>query len=131
MSYVGVWDLDEDLSTGSFGKIGFRLRPEPWNPAEPTPAAGTPELTFVPLQGERPSNVHVMEAASEAIRRELLSGIPAAERHGPRCLGQLKSIAGTELAESPRAQRGSETTRQPGSAAHRCRYRPVSRAAGT
>jgi len=63
--------LDEDLITG-FGRIGFRLRPEPWNRAEPTPAGPCPKLVFAPPEGERASNIHVVEAASEAARRKLL-----------------------------------------------------------
>ena len=64
--------LDEDLITGCFAAIGFRLRPEPWNRAEPTPRGPCPKLVFAPPQGERASNVHVVEAASEAARRKLL-----------------------------------------------------------
>jgi dephospho-CoA kinase len=64
--------LDEDLMTGCFGTIGFRLRPEPWNRAEPTPGGPCPKLVFAPPQGERASNIHVVEAASEAARRKLL-----------------------------------------------------------
>jgi len=64
--------LDEDLITGCFGTIGFRLRPEPWNRAEPTPRGPCPKLVFAPPQGERASNIHVVEAASEAARRKLL-----------------------------------------------------------
>jgi len=64
--------LDEDLITGCFGTIGFRLRPEPWNRAEPTPGGPCPKLVFAPPQGERASNIHVVEAASEAARRKLL-----------------------------------------------------------
>ena len=64
--------LDEDLITGCFGRIGFRLRPEPWNRAEPTPGGPCPKLVFAPPAGERASNIHVVEAASEAARRKLL-----------------------------------------------------------
>jgi GrpB-like predicted nucleotidyltransferase (UPF0157 family) len=64
--------LDEDLITGRFGKIGFRLRPEPWNRAEPTPGGPCPKLVFAPPAGERASNIHVVRAASEAARRKLL-----------------------------------------------------------
>ena len=64
--------LDEDLITGCFGTIGFRLRPEPWNRAEPTPGGPCPKLVFASPQGERASNIHVVEAASEAARRKLL-----------------------------------------------------------
>ena len=64
--------LDEDLITGYFGKIGFRLRPEPWNRAEPTPGGPCPKLVFAPPEGERAANIHVVEAASEAARYKLL-----------------------------------------------------------
>ncbi len=64
--------LDEDLIAGRFGKIGFRLRPEPWNRAEPTPSGPCPKLVFAPPAGERASNIHVVTAASEAARRKLL-----------------------------------------------------------
>ena len=64
--------LDEDLITGCFGTIGFRLRPEPWNRAEPIRRGRCPKLVFAPPEGERASNIHVVEAASEAARRKLL-----------------------------------------------------------
>jgi GrpB-like predicted nucleotidyltransferase (UPF0157 family) len=64
--------LDEDLVTGCFSTIGFRLRPEPWNRAEPGPGGPCPKLVFAPPQGERASNIHVVEAASQAARRKLL-----------------------------------------------------------
>ena len=64
--------LDEDLVTGCFGAIGFRLRPEPWNRAEPTPGGPCPKLVFAPPEGERASNIHVVQAATEAARRKLL-----------------------------------------------------------
>jgi dephospho-CoA kinase len=69
---VEVLDIDEDLIAGRFGKIGFRLRPEPWNRVEPTPAGPCPKLVFAPPAGERASNVHVVEAAGEAARSKLL-----------------------------------------------------------
>jgi GrpB-like predicted nucleotidyltransferase (UPF0157 family) len=69
---VEVLALDEDLIAGRLGGIGFRLRPEPWNRAEPTPAGPCPKLVFAPPAGERASNVHVVQAASEAARRKLL-----------------------------------------------------------
>jgi GrpB-like predicted nucleotidyltransferase (UPF0157 family) len=55
-----------------FEKIGFRLRPEPWNRFEPIPGGSCPKLVFAPPEGERASNVHVAEAGSEAARRKLL-----------------------------------------------------------
>jgi GrpB-like predicted nucleotidyltransferase (UPF0157 family) len=69
---IEVAALDEDLIAGYFGKIGFRLRPEPWNRAEPTPGGPCPKLVFAPPEGERASNIHVVVAASEAARRKLL-----------------------------------------------------------
>jgi len=51
---VGVHALDEQLISGRFAEIGFRLRPEPWNRVEGTP--GGPCLA----------------AASEAARGKLL-----------------------------------------------------------
>lgn len=65
---VEVRALDEDLIAPCFAKTGFRLRPEPWNRVEPTPAGPCPKLVFAPPQGERASNIHVVEAA----RRKLL-----------------------------------------------------------
>jgi GrpB-like predicted nucleotidyltransferase (UPF0157 family) len=64
--------LDEELIARCFGEIGFRLRPELWNRAEPTPGGPCPKLVFAPPEGERASNIHVVEAASEAARRKLL-----------------------------------------------------------
>ena len=69
---VEVGALEENLITGCFGRIGFRLRPEPWNRAEPAPGGLCPKLVFAPPQGERAGNIHVVEAASEAARRKLL-----------------------------------------------------------
>jgi GrpB-like predicted nucleotidyltransferase (UPF0157 family) len=64
--------LSKELIAGRFGKIGFRLRPEPWNHAEAAPGGPCPKLVFAPPAGERASNIHVLEAASEAARRKLL-----------------------------------------------------------
>jgi GrpB-like predicted nucleotidyltransferase (UPF0157 family) len=64
--------LDEGLITGCFARIGFRLRPEPWNRAEPTSGGPCPKLVFAPPEGDRASNIHVVVAASEAARRKLL-----------------------------------------------------------
>ena len=69
---VEVQALNEELIVGRFGKIGFRLRPEPWNRVEATPRQPVPKLVFAPPEGERASNIHVVEAASEAARRKLL-----------------------------------------------------------
>jgi GrpB-like predicted nucleotidyltransferase (UPF0157 family) len=69
---VEVRVLDEELIAGCFGKIGFRLRPEPWNRAEAAPGGPCPKLVFAPPTGERASNIHVLEASSEAVRRKLL-----------------------------------------------------------
>jgi dephospho-CoA kinase len=69
---VEVQALDEGLITGCLGQIGFRLRPEPWNRAEPAPGGPCPKLVFAPPEGERASNIHVVEAAGEAARRRLL-----------------------------------------------------------
>ena len=69
---VEVQPFDEELLADCLGKIGFRLRPEPWNRVEATPGGPCPKLVFAPPQGERASNIHVLEAASEAARRKLL-----------------------------------------------------------
>jgi GrpB-like predicted nucleotidyltransferase (UPF0157 family) len=69
---VEVQDLDEEPIAGRFAEIGFRLRPEAWNRMETTPRGTCPKLVFAPPRGERPSNIHVLEAASEAARRKLL-----------------------------------------------------------
>jgi len=69
---VEVQVLAEELISGRFEKIAFRLRPEPWNHAEATPGGQCLKLVFAPPEGERASNVHVLETASEAARRKLL-----------------------------------------------------------
>jgi GrpB-like predicted nucleotidyltransferase (UPF0157 family) len=69
---VEVRSLDEELIAGCFGRIGFRLRPEPWNHAEATSGGLCPKLVFAPPEGERASNIHVLETASQAVRRKLL-----------------------------------------------------------
>ena len=50
---VEVGALEENLITGCFGRIGFRLRPEPCNRAEPAPGGPCPKLVFAPPQGEQ------------------------------------------------------------------------------
>jgi len=69
---VEVHALDEEPIAGRLAVIGFRLRPEPWNRAEPVPGGACSKLVFAPPEGERASNVHVLEAGSEAARRRLL-----------------------------------------------------------
>jgi GrpB-like predicted nucleotidyltransferase (UPF0157 family) len=69
---VEVRALHAELIAGRLGRIGFRLRPEPWNQLETTPGGPCPKLVFAPPEGERLSNIHVLEAASEAARRKLL-----------------------------------------------------------
>ena len=69
---VEVRAIHEEALTGCFGKIGFRVRPEPWNRVEVTPGGSCPKLVFAPPEGERASNIHVLEAACEAARRKLL-----------------------------------------------------------
>jgi len=69
---VEVRDLAEELIAVRFGAIGFRQRPEPWNHVEATPRGPCPKLVFAPAEGERASNIHVLQAASEAARHKLL-----------------------------------------------------------
>jgi GrpB-like predicted nucleotidyltransferase (UPF0157 family) len=69
---VEVRALHAELIADRLGRIGFRLRPEPWNQLETTPGGPCPKLVFAPPEGERLSNIHVLEAASEAARRKLL-----------------------------------------------------------
>ena len=69
---VEVRAFDEEAITGCFGKIGFRLRPEPWNRVGVAPGGSCPKLVFAPPKGERASNIHVLEAACEAAQRKLL-----------------------------------------------------------
>jgi GrpB-like predicted nucleotidyltransferase (UPF0157 family) len=69
---VEVHALAEDLISRRFAKVGFRLRPEPWNRAEAAPGGPCPKLVFAPPAGERACNVHVLAAASEAVRCKLL-----------------------------------------------------------
>src|SRR6516225_3634411 len=78
---VEVQALNEELIVGRFGKIGFRLRPEPWNRVEATPRQPVPKLVFAPPEGERASNIHVVEVASEAARRKLRFR-PSRHAHG-------------------------------------------------
>jgi GrpB-like predicted nucleotidyltransferase (UPF0157 family) len=69
---VEVDGFAEDLISDRFAEIGFRLRPEPWNRVEATPGGPCPKLVFAPPVGERASNIHVVAAASEAVRCKLL-----------------------------------------------------------
>jgi GrpB-like predicted nucleotidyltransferase (UPF0157 family) len=69
---VRVAVLDEDRLIGQFDKIGFRVRLEPWNRVEVAAGRKWPKLVFAPPIGERASNVHVRETASDTARRNLL-----------------------------------------------------------
>jgi GrpB-like predicted nucleotidyltransferase (UPF0157 family) len=69
---VEVQTLAKELIVGRFAEIGFRLRPEPWNQLEATADGTCPKLVFAMPEGERASNIHVLEAASAAARRKLL-----------------------------------------------------------
>jgi GrpB-like predicted nucleotidyltransferase (UPF0157 family) len=69
---VEVQALAWELIAGRLATIGFRLRPEPWNQVEATPGGTCPKLVFAMPEGERASNIHVLEAGSEAARRKLL-----------------------------------------------------------
>jgi GrpB-like predicted nucleotidyltransferase (UPF0157 family) len=69
---VEVRVLNEELIAGCFGKVGFRLRPEPWNRAEAASGGPCPKLFSAPPTGERASNNNVLGDASEAARRKLL-----------------------------------------------------------
>ena len=48
---VEVQPFDEELLAGCLGKIGFRLRPEPWNRVEATPGWPVPEAGLRPAAG--------------------------------------------------------------------------------
>lgn len=85
--------LDEDLITSCFGTVGFRLRPEPWNRAEATPGGPCPKLVFAPPEGERASNIHVVEAGSEAARCKLLFRDFLRANDGPGMPGATSSSA--------------------------------------
>lgn len=63
--------FDEETIVPVFEAIGFRLRPEPWNRIDLV-GARWPKLVFAPPVGERASNVHVRQANSAAVRRNLL-----------------------------------------------------------
>jgi GrpB-like predicted nucleotidyltransferase (UPF0157 family) len=69
---VEVQVLARELITGRLAAIGLRRRPEPWNQVEPVPGGACPKLVFAMPEGERASNVHVLEAGSEGARRKLL-----------------------------------------------------------
>jgi GrpB-like predicted nucleotidyltransferase (UPF0157 family) len=69
---VEVRILAQELIVGRLAGIGFRQRPEPWNQAEPIPGGTCPKLVFAMPEGERASNIHVLEAGSEGARRKLL-----------------------------------------------------------
>jgi GrpB-like predicted nucleotidyltransferase (UPF0157 family) len=69
---VQVAVLDQDAIAGPFARIGFRLRPEPWNRIETTVGKQWPKLVFAPPAGERASNVHVRVHDSATARRNLL-----------------------------------------------------------
>jgi hypothetical protein len=49
----------ERLDPEPFVRLGFRLRPEPWNAVETSFGVRCPKLVFAPPAGERRANVHV------------------------------------------------------------------------
>ena len=69
---VRVTTFDEDSIINLLGRIGFRVRPEPWNRTEGTSGRTWAKLVFAPPVGERASNIHVRENTSETARRNLL-----------------------------------------------------------
>jgi dephospho-CoA kinase len=69
---VRVRAFDDGLIAERLGRIGFRLRPEPWNRAEVTAGRTWPKLVFAPPAGASASNVHVRECSSATARRNLL-----------------------------------------------------------
>lgn len=69
---VRVDALDHDLIISRLETIGFRVRSESWNRVEISGGGRWPKLVFAPPPGERASNVHVREATSETVRRNLL-----------------------------------------------------------
>ncbi|MGH3549513.1 MAG: GrpB family protein [Pseudonocardiaceae bacterium] len=69
---VRVDNLDEDLIVRVLERIGFRVRPEPWNRVEVTSGKDWPKLVFAPPVGERASNLHVRGVTNDAARRNLL-----------------------------------------------------------
>jgi dephospho-CoA kinase len=70
---VRVHTLDEDSIVAAFERIGFRVRPEPWNRTESASGVKWPKLVFAPPVGEwRQCNIHVRESASATARRNLL-----------------------------------------------------------
>jgi GrpB-like predicted nucleotidyltransferase (UPF0157 family) len=69
---VRVDTLNEGSIISLFERIGFRVRPEAWNRVEISFGVKWQKLVFAPPPGERASNVHVREAASETAQRNLL-----------------------------------------------------------
>ncbi|GIF02395.1 GrpB family protein [Paractinoplanes rishiriensis] len=69
---VGVPSIDEDRLVTLFGRIGFRLRPEPWNRAEVTGGREYRKLVFAAPAGARTANVHVREHGGANARFALL-----------------------------------------------------------
>lgn len=88
---VRVGDVDEPLIVPVFAEIGFRLRPEPWNHIEISDGEGWPKLVFAPPVGERRVNVHVRQAASATVRRNLLfRDFLRADEHARTAWGTFK-----------------------------------------
>jgi GrpB-like predicted nucleotidyltransferase (UPF0157 family) len=69
---IRVARLDEALIVPPFTRLGFHLRPEPWNQVEITAGRQWPKLVFAPPVGERVANVHVRETSGPTARRSLL-----------------------------------------------------------
>ena len=63
---VEVRALHEEAITGCFAKIGFRLRPEPWNRAEVTPGGSGPQQGLAPPAGARARNTPGRPGASSS-----------------------------------------------------------------
>jgi GrpB-like predicted nucleotidyltransferase (UPF0157 family) len=69
---VRVPVLDEQRLVSSFGEIGFRCRPEPWNRIEVTGGREYRKLVFAPPVGARTANVHVRQQNEGNARFALL-----------------------------------------------------------
>lgn len=69
---VRVAVLDEAALTSALARMGFRVRPEPWNRHERSGEDELPKLVFAPPPGGRPANVHVRTATAPTTRYALL-----------------------------------------------------------
>lgn len=69
---VRCQDIDDPRLVAVMGSRGYRLRPEPWNRAEPAQGMTWPKLVFAAPVGARLVNIHLRASEAPTLRTALL-----------------------------------------------------------